>query len=186
MDWAFFRVELPAPHAKLPTGDKHHSLRRRFYDVCPATDDISQGSLLPRPLHSAGPGTQRLARWMDPRRTKHCQRVAASARARKPSSERWSEDPERQAPYRLVSRKGPRTWAQHRRSPHGAHETRACDHRFPHITRLTEGCSSGWLPRHESGPLVGFDIRAPVLDPACQLEIGRTPTLGSLIRQGPA
>ena len=47
MDWAFFRVEVPAPHAKLPTGDEHHSLRRRFHDVRPANDDISQGSLLP-------------------------------------------------------------------------------------------------------------------------------------------
>ncbi len=59
-------------------------------------------------------------------------------------------------------------------------------YRFAHVTRVTEGCSSGWLPRHESGLLVGFDIRAAVSDPAGQLEIGRTAALGSLIRQGPA
>ena len=35
MDWAFFRVEVSAPHAKSPAGDKHHSLRRRFHDVRP-------------------------------------------------------------------------------------------------------------------------------------------------------
>ena len=62
MDWAFFRVEVPAPHAKLPTGDKHHSLRRRFHDVRPPSDDISQGSLLPtsttfcRAWHTAAAG----------------------------------------------------------------------------------------------------------------------------------
>src|SRR4029434_7960743 len=59
MDWAFFRVEVSAPHAKSPTGDKHHSLHRRFHDVRPPSDDISQGDLLPHLLHSAGHGTQR-------------------------------------------------------------------------------------------------------------------------------
>jgi hypothetical protein len=59
-------------------------------------------------------------------------------------------------------------------------------HRLPHITGVTKGCNSGWLPRHGSGLFVGFDIREPVSDPAGQLEIGRTPTLGSLIRQGSA
>jgi hypothetical protein len=39
MDWAFFRVEVPAPHAKPPAGDKHHSLRRRFHDVRPPSDE---------------------------------------------------------------------------------------------------------------------------------------------------
>jgi hypothetical protein len=62
MDWAFFRIEVPAPHPKLPAGDKHHSLRRRFHDVRPPSDDISQGSLLPtsttfcRAWHAAAAG----------------------------------------------------------------------------------------------------------------------------------
>ena len=57
---------------------------------------------------------------------------------------------------------------------------------FSHVTWVTEGCSSGWLPRHEHGLLVGLDIRAAVSDPTRQLEIGRTAALGSLIRQRPA
>ena len=58
-------------------------------------------------------------------------------------------------------------------------------HRF-HVTGVTNGCNSGWLPRYKSGLFVGFDIRAAVSNPAGQLEIGRTAALGSLIRQGPA
>ena len=53
-------------------------------------------------------------------------------------------------------------------------------HCFPHVTLVTQGCSSGWFPRHESGLFVGFDIRESVSDPAGQLEIGRTSALGSL------
>jgi hypothetical protein len=62
MDWAFFRVEVPAAHAKPPAWDQHHSFRRRFHDVRPPSDDISQGSLLPtsttfcRAWHSAAAG----------------------------------------------------------------------------------------------------------------------------------
>ncbi len=59
MDWAFFREEVPAPHPKLPTGHKHHSLRRRFHDVCPPSDTSPKDPFCPRLLHSAGPGTQR-------------------------------------------------------------------------------------------------------------------------------
>jgi hypothetical protein len=59
-------------------------------------------------------------------------------------------------------------------------------HRFPHVTWVTGGYGSGWLPRHESGLLVGFYVRAAVSDPAGQLEVSRTVSLRSLIRQGPA
>jgi hypothetical protein len=59
MDWAFFRVEVPAPHAKLPTRDKHHSLRRRLHDVRPLTTTSPKDPFCPRLLHSPGPGTQR-------------------------------------------------------------------------------------------------------------------------------
>jgi hypothetical protein len=41
-------------------------------------------------------------------------------------------------------------------------------HRFPHVTRVADGRSSGWLPRHESGLLVGFDIRAALSDSHCR------------------
>jgi hypothetical protein len=37
---------------------------------------------------------------------------------------------------------------------------------FPHVTPVSEGCRPCWLPRHESGLLVGFDVRATVSDPA--------------------
>jgi hypothetical protein len=56
-------------------------------------------------------------------------------------------------------------------------------HHFAHVTRVTGGCGSGWLPRHEPGLLVGFDVRAAVSYSAGQLEIGRTAALGPLIRQ---
>jgi len=42
-------------------------------------------------------------------------------------------------------------------------------HRFPHFSRSIEECRSGWLPRHESGLLVRFDVRTAVSDPAGQL-----------------
>ena len=39
-------------------------------------------------------------------------------------------------------------------------------HRFLHVTRVTKEGNSGWLPRHKSGLLVGFNIREAVSDPA--------------------
>ena len=61
MDWAFFRVEVPAPMRNRPPGTSTIPFVAVFTTYAPLATTSPKDPFCPRPLHSAGPGTQR--RW---------------------------------------------------------------------------------------------------------------------------